>query len=101
MSAWSSPVRLWLVVWVHHGREQPLQMSHFSDSLAVISGFAVTFGATVGPVTGGVLEDATSFRSGGNCSGLPRSRCRFRRMDFCLRGAHHNEGWCFAALYTL
>ena len=40
-------------------------MSHFSNSLAAISGFAVTFGAIVGPVTGGVLVDATSFRSGG------------------------------------
>ena len=68
--------------------------SHFSDSLAAISGFAVTLGAIVGSVT---LVDATSFRSGDNCSGFPRSRCRFRGMDY-PRGAHHNEGWCFAAL---
>ena len=41
VSAWSSPVHLRLVVWVHHGRERPVQLSHFSDSLAVMSGFAV------------------------------------------------------------
>jgi len=58
-----------LVVWVHHGRERPIQVSHFSDSLAAISGFAVTFGAIVGPVIGGVLVDATTFRSGATALG--------------------------------
>ena len=47
VSTWSSPVRLWLVVWVH-GRERAL-LSHFSDSLAATSGFAVTSGANIGP----------------------------------------------------
>ena len=56
VSAWSSPVRLWLVVSFHHGLDRPIQLSHFSDSLAAISGFPVTFGATVGPVTGGSRE---------------------------------------------
>ena len=51
-------------------------MSHFSDSLAAISG------AIIGPITGRVLADAASFRLGGNCSGLPCSRCRFRGLDF-------------------
>ena len=49
VSAWSSPVRLWLVVWVHHGRERPSHCLPFPDSLAAISGFAVTFGAIIGP----------------------------------------------------
>ena len=40
-------------------------MSHFSDSVATITGFAVTSGAIVDPVTGGVLADATSLRWGG------------------------------------
>ena len=38
VSAWSSsPVRLWFVVWVHHGHQRQVQLSHFSDSLAAMS----------------------------------------------------------------
>ena len=40
VSAWSFPIRL--SVWGHHGRERPIQLCHFPDSLAAISGFAVT-----------------------------------------------------------
>ena len=43
------------------GRERPIHMSHFSDSLAAISGFAVSLGAIVGPVS---LVDATSSPGG-------------------------------------
>ena len=37
-----------LVVCYYHGRGPSIQVSHFSDSLAAMSGFAVTRGAIVG-----------------------------------------------------
>ena len=40
-----------LVVCYYHGRGQSIQVSHFSDSFAEMSGFAVTRGAIVGPVS--------------------------------------------------
>ena len=53
-----------LVVCYYHGRGQSIQVSHFSDSLAAMSGFAVTYGASVGPVSRGVLLDALTFSAG-------------------------------------
>ena len=53
-----------LVVCYYHGRGQAVQMSHCSDSLAAMSGFAVTCGAIVGPVSRGVLVDALTFSTG-------------------------------------
>ena len=46
-----------LVVRCYHGRGQPTKASHFSDSLAALSCFAVTYGVIVGPVSRGVLVD--------------------------------------------
>ena len=49
-------------------RERPL---HFPLSLAAISGFTVTFGATVGPVTGGNEECFCSLLEGNRESVIP------------------------------
>ena len=51
-----------LVVCYYHGRGQSIQASHFSDSLAAMSGFAVTCGATVG--RGGAVHTEGSFQEG-------------------------------------
>ena len=48
VSTWSLPVHMRLF-WVHHGRERPVQLSHFSNSFAVTSGFTVTFGLVEHP----------------------------------------------------
>ena len=53
-----------LVVCYYHGHGQSIHVSHFSDSLAAMSGFAVTCGATVGTVLRGVLVDALTFSRG-------------------------------------
>ena len=57
-------------------------MSHFSDSLAAISGFAVTFGPLSALLQDGVVADAASFRPGGNCWVYLVHRCRFPGLDF-------------------
>ena len=46
-----------LVVCYYHGRGQSIQVSHSSDSLAAMSGFAVTCGAIAGHVSRRVLVD--------------------------------------------
>ena len=49
-----------LVVCYYHSCGQSIEVFHFSDSLAAMSGFAVTCGAIVGPVLGGVFVDVQS-----------------------------------------
>jgi len=58
-----------LVVCYYHGRGQSIQVSHFSDTLAAMSGFTVTFGAILGPVLGGVLVDVLTFSAGATALG--------------------------------